>query len=65
MLNIRHIIKGVKTMDYKKAYFILFNTITDVIEIIENGIIFPNTDDAINKLKLAQQATEEMYIENL
>ena len=52
-------------MDYKKAYFILFNTITDVIEIIENGVIFPNIDDSINKLKLAQQTTEEMYIENL
>ena len=52
-------------MDYKKAYFILFNTITDVIEIIENGIILPNIDDAINKLKEAQQATEEMYIESI
>ena len=52
-------------MDYKKAYFILFNTITDVIEILENGIIFPNIDDAINKLKSAQQTTEEMYIESL
>ena len=52
-------------MDYKKAYFILFNTITDVIEIMESGLIFPNIDDAINKLKSAQQITEEMYIENL
>lgn len=52
-------------MNYKKAYFILFNTITDVIEIMENGIILPNIDDAINKLKEAQQATEEMYIENI
>lgn len=52
-------------MDYKKAYFILFNTITDVIEILENVIILPNTNDAINKLELAQQATEEIYIENL
>ena len=52
-------------MDYKKAYFILFNTITDVIEILENGIIFPNIDDVINKLNLAQQATEEMYIESV
>ena len=52
-------------MDYKKAYFILFNTITDVIEIMENGIILPNIDDAINKLKEAQQATEEMYIESI
>ena len=52
-------------MDYKKAYFILFNTITDVIEIMESGLIFPNIDDAINKLKLAQQSTEEMYIESL
>ena len=41
-------------MDYKKDYSILFNTITDVIEILENGVIFPNIDDAINKLKLAQ-----------
>ena len=52
-------------MDYKKAYFILLNTITDVIEILENGIILSNTNDAINKLKSAQQITEEMYIENL
>ena len=43
-----------KTMDYKKDYSILFNTITDVIEILESGVIFPNIDDAINKLKLAQ-----------
>ena len=52
-------------MDYKKAYFILFNTIIDVIKIMENGIILPNIDDAINKLKEAQQATEEMYIESI
>lgn len=38
-------------MNYKKAYFILFNTITYVIEIMENGIILPNIDDAMNKLK--------------
>ena len=52
-------------MDYKKAYFILFNTITDVIEIMENDVIFPNANNAINKLKSSQQITEEMYIENL
>ena len=52
-------------MDYKKAYFILFNTITDVIEIMESRLIFPNINDAINKLKSSQQITEEMYIENL
>lgn len=52
-------------MDYKKAYYILFNTITDVIEIMENGMICSNTDKAINKLKSAQITTEEMYIEDV
>ncbi len=52
-------------MNYKKAYLILFNAITDVIEILENGMVFSNTNDAINKLKSAQQTTEEMYIENI
>lgn len=50
-------------MNYKKAYFLLFNTITDVIEIMENGVILPNINNAIDKLKSAQIATEEMYIE--
>ena len=52
-------------MNYKKAYLILFNAITDVIEILENSMVFSNTNDAINKLKSAQQTTEEMYIENI
>ena len=52
-------------MNYKKAYLILFNAITDVIEILENSMVFSNKNDAINKLKSAQQTTEEMYIENI
>lgn len=52
-------------MNYKRAYFILFNTITDVIEIMENGVILPNINNAINKLKSAQIITEEMYMEDM
>lgn len=52
-------------MDYKKAYYILFNTITDAIEIIEDGVILPNINNAIDKLKSAQITTEEMYIEDV
>lgn len=52
-------------MNYKRAYFILFNTITDVIEIMENGVILPNINNAINKLKSAQIITEEMYMEEM
>lgn len=52
-------------MNYKKAYFLLFNTITDVIEIMENGVILPNINNAIDKLKSAQITTEEMYIEDV
>lgn len=52
-------------MDYKKAYLILFNTITDVIEIMESGVILPNINNAIDKLKSAQIRTEEMCIEDI
>lgn len=50
-------------MDYKKAYFLLFNTITDVIENIDNGL--QNIDSVVDKLKSAQIKTEEMYIEDV
>ena len=52
-------------VDYKKMYFKLFNAITDAIEEIkeiqEKGE--DNYCKAIEILILAQQKTEEMYIE--
>ena len=52
-------------VDYKKMYFKLFNAITDAIEEIkeiqEKGE--DNCCKAIEILILAQQKTEEMYIE--
>lgn len=43
---------------YKKMYFRLFNAITDVLALLEQGNIW----DAKRLLMEAQCATEEMYI---
>lgn len=52
-------------MDYKKAYLILFNSITDSIRILENEFMTKETNIAVEKLKEAQQKTEELYIKNI
>lgn len=41
-------------MDYKKAYFILFNAITDCLE---------HLDNTHNILIFSQRETEKLYIE--
>ncbi len=50
-------------MDYKKAYNILFNAMTDAIEIIDSSNVFTQEmDDGLVILRKAQQITEEMYM---
>ena len=43
---------------YKKMYYTLFNTITDVLALLETG----NVWDAKKRLIAAQNETEELYI---
>lgn len=45
--------------DYKKLYLILFNAITDALNMIDESKIKTKTI-----LKSAQKKTEELYIEN-
>ena len=47
-------------MDYKSLYFTLFNTLTDAIELLDNG----NTEGAKELLIAAQQKAEDMFIED-
>ena len=47
-------------MDYQKAYYILFNAITDAINTMETREL----SEAMAILKLAQLKTEDMYIES-
>ena len=47
-------------VNYEKMYHYLFNTITDVLEKLEELDI----GTAKQKLMAAQQETEEMYIES-
>jgi len=47
-------------MDYQKAYYILFNAITDAINAMDNREI----NQASEILKTAQIKTEDMYIES-
>lgn len=50
-------------MDYKKAYTILFNAMTDAIEKIDSSkVVTQEMDDGLAILKKAQQTTEEMFI---
>lgn len=44
-------------MPYKKMYLHLFNAVTDAIREIEYG----TAEKALNRLKLAQEETEELY----
>lgn len=44
-------------MPYKKMYMHLFNAVTDAIREIEDG----TAEKALNRLKLAQEETEELY----
>lgn len=53
-------------MDYKKAYNILFNAMTDAIEKIENSkVITQEMDEGISILKKAQQTTEEIFVSDV
>lgn len=50
-------------MDYKKAYSILFNAMTDAIEkIYSSKIVTEEVDEGLKILREAQQTTEEMFI---
>ena len=44
---------------FEKMYFELFNTITDVLELLENGKV----TNAMIRLAAVQCKTEEMYCE--
>lgn len=45
--------------NFEKMYFELFNTITDVLELLENGKV----TNAMIRLAAVQCKTEEMYCE--
>ena len=45
---------------YKRLYFKLFGTLSDVIELLEAG----NAEQAKQRLIETQQDAEELYIEN-
>ena len=47
-------------MDYQKAYYILFNAITDAVDAMDQREI----NQAAEILKSAQIKTEDMYIES-
>lgn len=52
-------------MNYRKSYIMLFNAITEAIEQLVQSCT--KTDDVyagIDTLMLAQQTTEDMYINN-
>jgi len=50
-------------MNYELAYKILFNHITDAVAELENSKVFcAETANALDILKKAQQATEDMYV---
>ena len=46
--------------DYKKMYSILFNAITDAVELFQKC----QPLEAVEALKTAQQKTEEMYMKD-
>lgn len=46
------------TVDYQKLYHLLFNRITDSVELIESG----GVGSALKTLKQVQQQAEEIYI---
>jgi len=53
-------------MNYQKAYYILFNAMTDAINTMTDGnpILTLELRRAISTLKAAQRKTEDMYIES-
>ena len=56
-------------MDYKAAYSVLWNAMTDAINILgenkdDSETLIRKIVNAMTKLKLAQLKTEEMYIES-
>ncbi len=52
-------------MDYKKAYNILFNAMTDAIEAIDGSkVITQEMNAGLVILRKAQQTTEEMYMDS-
>ncbi len=50
--------EALRSVPYQKMYTKLFNTITDALNLLEDG----NLWEATAVLKQAQQATEEFYI---
>jgi len=65
MLNIGHTVQGGITMDYKKAYSLLFRGITEALEESEKSHII--SEEIINAgiiLQKLQQETEKMFIED-
>lgn len=48
-------------MDYKKAYYLLFNAQTDAVKLLQQSQI----KTAIKLLQDSQLKTEDMYINNL
>ena len=46
-------------LDYRRLYTLLFNSITDAVELLENN----DTDAAKSILIAAQQKAEDEYIE--
>lgn len=51
-------------MDYKKAYFSLFNAVTDALEQLDaSRVTSQELMNATEILQTAQQTTEELYIE--
>lgn len=51
-------------MDYKKAYHILFNAMTDAIVKIDGSrVITQEMEDGLSILRKAQETTEEMYLD--
>ena len=59
--------RGINIMDYQKAYYILFNAMTDAINTIDKlrtTVQYREINQAAEILKTAQLKTEDMYIES-
>lgn len=55
--------KGVKYMDYQKAYALLVGVVSNTIdEINKSHILSPEIENALYMLRLGLTETEEMYI---
>ena len=54
-------------MDYQKAYYILFNAMTDALnemDTLRTAVQYREINQAAEIVKSAQQKTEDMYIES-